>query len=179
MSLQASGLVLAWVAILLLVLAMTGLIRQVRELTATVRATATNASGSGVVGPPEESLVGARVEELDAVLSRFGRPLGLVFASAGCSNCSSRLEELGALLGTNGTNGHHPRVVVLRRTPRDAAEAEAPGMPELVDPALFEALRVTVTPSAVAIDDEGVVAGVVTLGSRAAVEEFAHVMKEL
>lgn len=177
MSFQASALLLAWAAIVLLALALTGLIRQLRYLTMSLEGGRT-----GVVGASPErarsglaAAAGSRPPGIEDLLSTHGSPLGIVFASDACRSCEARLDELRQVV--NGAD----RLIVIRRRPAEAPAAgtSRAGFPEVHGPGLFDAFGVTVTPTAFAVGDDGSIVDSVFLSSKTAVEQFTTMMKEL
>jgi hypothetical protein len=132
---EQSALILAWAAILLLALAMSGLMRQVHALTAqhggSHRALG---SATGMLAPDIPGLHAG------------GRSL-LLFVDRGCSSCDQALDALAASTG----NGDAIRVALYRGDPppaRDALVTVGHAEP------IFAALGVTVTPTAVALDEQ-------------------------
>jgi hypothetical protein len=88
MSFQSTALLLAWVAIALLALAVSGLIRQLRS-----------------VGLPTNrflptSIVGGLAPPLGDGSADWPKPTILLFVSAECRVCQDRLNELDAIVET-------------------------------------------------------------------------------
>jgi protein-disulfide isomerase len=90
MSVQASALILAWITIAMLALA--GLLRQVRALSAQMAQAPARAS----------ALTGAPAPEFQGTALRWDRPTLLLFVSADCSICQERLRDLEALAEQDG-----------------------------------------------------------------------------
>jgi hypothetical protein len=157
MTVELTAILLAWVAIVLLGLALAGILRQLHELRAQVRPVLRSGGPEpGQPLPPE-----------------FAGTCGLLlFASRTCGACARVLPEAArvARLHSNWS------VEVLYRGEPDAVDL--PGVRVRgAQHALFEALDVSVTPFAVIIADGQVVAGAPT-GSPAALRALVSGTEE-
>lgn len=154
MSIEVSAIVLAWIAIILLGFAMSGLLRQVRFLT--------HQAGKRVERFP---LVGEHVAPVDS--RSWSAPTVLVFARGDCEVCERRLAEVDALAQSesevrfvaifadypNGFTGS--RIDVVRN-----------------DEAAFSRFKVPVVPFGVVVGSGGLVVDAGPLGSTEAVERL-------
>lgn len=159
MSFQTSALILSWIAILLLALVVSGLVRQVHALS------------SGAVRHRPES-VGLRPGSPAPGLARLGPvppavPLVLLFLDAECGTCAEVLAEASA------------RADAARVEFRALYRGDAPEHPTgLPFPALggqaelFERYDALVTPFATVVDPAGRVRRAEPLGSRAALRHL-------
>ncbi len=153
MSFQTSALLLSWVAILLLALVVSGLVRQVHALT-------TGAGGTAPqrVGP----VVGAPAPRFDVLAPARPGPLVLVFAGEGCRTCTTLLPDAAGRAG--------PGVTVRVLYP-DAVPADAPGPSGAIasvrggSAELFRVYQVVATPYAVLVGADGRVAEALPVGS--------------
>jgi hypothetical protein len=152
MSFQTSALILSWVAILLLALVVSGLIRQVHALS------------SGVVRPVES--VGLRPGAAAPGLSLLGvgaaGPVLLLFLSADCRTCAAVLDE------AVRHAGHGVPLRVLYAGPIPAASAGLPVPVHGEAAELFERYDAIATPFAVLVDRSGRVDRSEPVGSAAA-----------
>jgi hypothetical protein len=148
MSFEMTALLLAWVAILLLALVVSGLIRQVHELTR---------------GPQTPGLglpVGMAAPDLDR-LGSADLPTLLLFLSADCGVCPGVLNEAAVLAHEDG----NPAV--------QAVYAGAPGDTSVADhvrvhgdqATLFDTYQVPATPFAVLVDQAGRISASAPVGS--------------
>jgi thiol-disulfide isomerase/thioredoxin len=166
MTFEASAIILAWVAILLLAFAMSGLLRQVHSLFALLQ------GGQTAVGPA----LGSRAPRLDGLDGEAGwlQPTILIFADSNCPSCERILSELpdlaeahsgslqfAAVFAKDSNGFTHPHILVLTR------ESTA-----------FSDFRVTATPFAVAVTTNGRIAGTGLVGSITALEQFIHDSQE-
>lgn len=163
MSFQTSALILSWIAILLLALTVSGLVRQVHALS------------SGAVQRRPES-VGLRSGEPAPDFARLAPtsssgPLVLLFLEPGCGTCTEVLAE---------ASGHVDRPGVdLRVLYRDEPPTQASGLPVTVlggEAALFERYDAIATPFATVVDRSGRVLRSGPVGSRAALR---HLLDEI
>ena len=158
MSFLASALIVTWVAILLLALVVSGLVRQVHGLTS-------GAAGSAVLGPRP----GTRAPEYRRLAAGATGTLVLLFLAEDCRSCAEVLDETARLATGTAEAGVLPRA--LYRTVPDPPPA-AP-FPVLTEAArLFDAYDVPVTPFAVVVDADGRVRRSVPVGSAAALREL-------
>jgi hypothetical protein len=166
MSFQATALILTWIAVLLLGLVVSGLVRQVHQLSSGV------VRRAGQVGPA----IGSPAIALDRLgLDRLGvdrlgvdrlgvdrsAPALLLFLSAGCRTCADVLDEAAALDGRTGASirALYPGDVPATAPPIQAYGGQAE---------LFERYDAVATPFAVLVGPDGRVAGSGPLGSRQA-----------
>lgn len=158
MTFTTSALIASWVAILLLGLVVSGLVRQVHRLSRgrphTVRAAGSLGIGSGSRAP--------EVAEL------FGDDLGtggvLLFLSADCRTCRDVLAEAGRW-SRRAEAGPAFRALYAGPAPREALEGDGPVRVREERDDLFTTYDAIATPFAVAVDGEGRVLRSVPLGS--------------
>ncbi|MEU2429181.1 hypothetical protein ABZ611_06605 [Streptomyces sp. NPDC007861] len=159
MDFTTSALIVSWAAIALLALVVSGLVRQVHQLSRTQ--TAQHRPGrvgiaSGASAP------GLDAAGLDGLLAP-GRPAVLLFLDADCRTCGQVLAEAGAWTARRG-NAATARVVGLYAgTAPGAGEAAVPVLGDR--PELFAAYDIPATPYAVAIDPDGRIARSEPLGT--------------
>lgn len=154
MSFQTSALILSWVAILLLALVVSGLIRQIHALSAG------GGQRPGSLGP----LPGAPAPGVDRLAPDRRRPVVLLFLSADCRTCAEALDEAGRA----GPDGVPLRVLYAGAGP---AVGDLPLPVDTGQAELFERYDVIVTPFAVVVDRTGLVVSAEPVGSRAALRE--------
>ncbi|SCL73384.1 hypothetical protein [Micromonospora peucetia] len=159
MSFQTSALILSWIAILLLALTVSGLVRQVHALS------------SGAVQRRPES-VGLRPGAPAPGFARLAPvapavPLVLLFLEPDCGTCTEVLAE---------ANDHVDRPgLEFRVLYRDAPSERAAGLPITVlggQAELFERYDALATPFATVVDQAGRVLRAEPLGSRAALRRL-------
>ncbi|MDQ3381116.1 MAG: hypothetical protein M3546_12505 [Actinomycetota bacterium] len=164
MSFELTAVLFAWLAIGLLGLALSGLLRQMHELRTSLMPRAVS------IGPGQEEGPPPVVPELaptkaDVTIALFSDP-----DCASCSRLLPLFESLAAasnraefailLAGAgSGVDGDHVRLM--------QGQAE-----------LFEKLRIPVTPFAVAVDASGVVSGGSPVGSEPLLESFVRSMTD-
>lgn len=137
-----SALVLAWVAILLLALGMSGLMRQLHQL-------GNPHSAEPLIGP----LIGATLANLNETVIRPGRESVILFAEASCDSCEAVLPALGTIARTLPDTSF---AIVLPNTGRPSnSPSDVTVHENRLD--LFELVQVPATPFAVALDENGVV----------------------
>ena len=171
MDFMTSALIASWVAIVLLALVVSGLVRQVHQLsrgaTSPVRAPARPGPAAGSAAPEAAELLGPRRGEGGVLL----------FLSANCRTCTGVLAE--ARKAAAAQDG--PALAALYAGPApDHADhgtgASAAGVPVVPVHAgrddLFAAYDAVATPFAVAVDGAGRVLRAVPLGSAAALPEL-------
>lgn len=154
MSFQTSALILSWVAILLLALVVSGLVRQVHALS------------TGLAGPTAPPATvglrpGAPAPGLDE-LGAAGGPLLLLFLSADCRTCAGVLGE--AVRHAGGEVAL--RVLYAGAIPAAAAGLLVPVHGEAAE--LFDRYDAIATPFAVVVDGAGRVQRSEPVGSPAA-----------
>jgi hypothetical protein len=149
MSFQTSALILSWVAIALLALVVSGLVRQVHTLSA----------GPARPAEPVGLAPGAAAPGLDLLAAGASGPVLLLFLSADCRTCTGVLAEA----------ARHTGAVTLRAL--YAGPAPATDLPVSVhggQAALFERYDAIATPFAVLVDPSGRVVRSEPVGSPAA-----------
>jgi hypothetical protein len=162
MSFQTTALVLAWVAIVLLGLALSGLLRQIHLLRL------------GQVRPQLHSgpVVGMPAPELGRD-NRRPRTAVLLFSDRGCASCDRLLPEFEALAreddglefkvlfpgSPNGFESGHVDIL--------GGQAET-----------FARFRIPATPYGVAVDSEGTVAAAGPIGSSSLLREFVGSLRK-
>jgi hypothetical protein len=152
MSFQTSGLILSWIAILLLALVVSGLVRQVHALSGS------GTLSQGSLGPRP----GSRAPALDRLAPDRATPMVLLFLSRDCRTCAEVLEEAGSA----GRDGVMLRALYGGEAPAGAVDS---GVSVHADQAeLFERYDAIVTPFAVVVDRAGRVVRSEPIGSRAA-----------
>jgi hypothetical protein len=154
MSFEASALVLAWVAIVLLALGLAGLLRQVQLLSR--GRVAEGAPGTAPAHTPRD-LVGFRLPRqgpLAELVDPAAHRTVLAFVSPGCPSCTQTLEQLAA--APDVTAGS-VAVVAVSTGSCDPAEAALGGAGRCVPQgrSLLEQLRVPATPYLVAVGSDG------------------------
>ena len=157
MSFQTSALILSWIAILLLSLVVSGLVRQVHALS------------SGAVGRPAS--VGLRPGSPAPRFRDLAPPspatLVLLFLDQGCATCAHLLDEA----ADQGQRTEAVlRVLYREAVPPQAAELPMTVLGEQAD--LFDRYDVVATPFAVVIDDAGRVRRSEPVGSQVALRQL-------
>ena len=155
MSFQTSALILSWIAILLLALVVSGLIRQVHALSAG------GGRRPGSLGPPP----GSPALGVGRLAPDRRWPVVLLFLSEDCRTCAEALDEA----GRTGPGGVPLRVLYAGAAP--AAAADLPVGVDARQAELFERYDVIVTPFAVVVDRSGRVVSAEPVGSRAALRD--------
>lgn len=157
MSFQTSALILSWVAILLLALVVSGLVRQVHALS------------TGLVRPSESVGLrpGAPAPGLDLLAPSRAGPVLLLFLSPDCRTCTAVLDEA---IGRAGRDALTIRVLYAGPVPAATAEppAELPIALHGGAAELFERYDAIATPFAVLVDPDGRVIRSEPVGSPAA-----------
>lgn len=157
MDFVTSALLVSWVAIALLALVVSGLVRQVHQL-----------SRGGVARSPGRLGVtpGSRAPHAGDLLAE-GQETLLLFLSADCRTCSDVLTEAERLVEGPSDSPH------VRAVYADAAPTSATTVPVLDHrPDLFTAYDAIATPFAVIVDATGRVARSEPLGSPSALTEL-------
>lgn len=159
MSFQTSALILSWIAILLLALTVSGLVRQVHALSS---GAAPRRPGSVGLRPGAPAPGFARLAPAVPTV-----PLVLIFLDAACGTCAEVLTE---------ANGHVDRPgLELRVLYRDDVPARATALPVTVlggQAELFDRYDAVATPFATVVDRSGRVLRAEPLGSRAALRRL-------
>jgi hypothetical protein len=151
MSLEASLLLLAWLAIALLAFGMAGIVGQLRRSAEPARRVALGPE-LGTAVPP---------------LLELARPTGgaiLYFMESQCDPCHRLLAAIERHGDSRG------EFILTPSTPGTISAAGVPVLPDQSD--LFEALDIPATPYGVAIDARGAVAQTALLSSEVALETF-------
>lgn len=155
MDFVTSALILSWIAILLLALVVSGLIRQVHQLSRDKRPAARVGVSTGTVASDAGELLG-------------GSRGVLLFLSPHCSVCSDVLEEAGQWI-TAGDNPPNIQAVYA------ADAAEHPVVTTVANrDDLFKRYDVVVTPFAVVVDDAAVVTRSEPIGSTTALRQLLN-----
>ncbi|SCL27580.1 hypothetical protein GA0074692_2375 [Micromonospora pallida] len=159
MSFQTSALILSWIAILLLALVVSGLVRQVHALS------------SGMVQRPPEAVglpAGATAPGFARLApTPLAVPLVLLFLDPDCGTCGEVLAEAAGRVSRGGPE--------FRALYRDSASPRAAGLPITVldgQAELFERYDVLATPFATVVDPAGRVLRAEPIGSRAALRRL-------
>jgi thiol-disulfide isomerase/thioredoxin len=164
MSVQASALILAWIAIAMLALAMSGLLRQVRALSAQTTQPSARAS----------ALTGAPAPEFQGTTLQWDRPTLLLFVTSDCKVCQERLRELESLAEQDGDLSY---VAVF---PGSADDLHSQRLQVLQNQsAAFSRFSIPVTPFGVVVTPGGVVAHAAAVGSSSALHQLTGTAKGL
>ena len=157
MSFQTSALILSWIAILLLALVVSGLIRQVHALSA------------GTVGRPGP--VGLRPGSPAPRFRDLAPPspatLVLLFLDSGCATCDHLLDEVTEQIPRTDAVF---RVLYRQTVPPHAADLPMTVLGEQAD--LFDRYDAIATPFAVVIDATGRIRRSEPVGSRVALRQL-------
>ena len=154
MSFQTSALLLSWVAILLLALVVSGLVRQVHALT--------RGTLPGAALPRVGPVVGGPAPRFDALAPDVPGPLLLMFAGEGCRTCTTLLPEAAERAGPGLTiRVCYPGPVPADAPPPGGAIATVHGD----EAELFRLYQVVATPYAVLVGVDGRVAESLPVGS--------------
>jgi hypothetical protein len=162
MTFEGSALILAWLAIALLALAMSGLVRQVRALS-------TQPRGGRLQQSP---LVGSAAPELPG--QGWTRPTVLLFVAADCDVCKARLADLEALAAANGEAV--ACAAVFAGEPNGFASSRVKVLGH--QRSAFDRFRVPITPFGVVVTARGIVSYVAPVGSSRVVDELGQKAKE-
>jgi hypothetical protein len=163
-SFEQSALLLAWVAIVLLAFAMSGLLRQVHALTQAMQ------RGRTLAGGPTTGMTAPKIGDADGA-----RRSVLLFVDHGCSSCD---EAIATLARERQANSHDDAYVVLYR---NAPNGGPPPPDVTVVPhaaRLFDDLNVVVTPTLVVLDERRQVIASAPVGSRDALNEFMTFVRQ-
>lgn len=159
MSFEATALVLAWVAILVLALALSGLIRQVRAMSLRPR----------MVSLPSENTVGTTLSFNGSLISNGETSTTvLMFVTAGCKTCDARLGDLEKAADIESQNISIAAVFPhaangTRRTRIKVLEHQEH---------VFDQMRIPVTPFGVVLSKDGVVTHAAPVGSSEALGQL-------
>ncbi|MGW1542015.1 hypothetical protein ACWCPM_17585 [Streptomyces sp. NPDC002309] len=159
MDFTTSAVIVSWVAIALLALVVSGLVRQVHQLSRAQPhrpgrvGLATGASAPGLTTPGPDGLLPA------------DRAALLLFLDADCGTCGQVLAEARAWTVRQGDGAPQVLGLYAGPAPRDA-ESAVPLLGER--PELFAAYDIPATPYAVAVDAQGRIARSEPLGSATA-----------
>ncbi|HVQ91858.1 MAG TPA: hypothetical protein VMU51_12565 [Mycobacteriales bacterium] len=167
MSFQTSALILSWVAILLLALVVSGLVRQVHVLSSGLVRPAGRGGSTGPVGLAP----GALAPGLDLLGTDRSGPVLLLFLSADCHTCSAVLTEAAHLTGSARLTGAAQDAGDLSVRALYAGPAPATDLGIGVyggQAELFERYDAIATPFAVLVDPSGRVVRSEPVGSPAA-----------
>jgi hypothetical protein len=157
MSFQTSALILSWIAILLLALMVSGLVRQVHALSTS------NVGRSGPVGLRP----GSPAPRFRDLAPPSPATLVLLFLDHGCATCDQLLDEV----AEEAQRTH----AVLRVLYRDTVPAQATELPVTVlgeQADLFDRYDAIATPFAAVIDETGRIQRSEPLGSRMALRRL-------
>lgn len=151
MSVLVAALVLAWVCLILLVLAMAGMLRQIRELQADV---------AELTPRGRRPLVGTQLEALAS-----GTRTVLLVLTPGCGFCEVAYRMVAEFAATRPQH----RVEVLSH--RAVDWFTDPSLPVRVDERLFAELDVPWAPAVLVVDASGTVVTARPIGSEEALRE--------
>lgn len=150
MDFMTSALIVSWLAILVLALVVSGLIRQVHQLSKSMSVSPTRVGlQPGAAAPGARDLIGA------------GGGV-LLFVSPGCRSCVEALDEAATWHADTGGE-------ILAVSATAVLDTTVPAVPDRPD--LFERYDAIATPFAVVIDADGTVVRSEPVGSRAAVRD--------
>lgn len=161
MDFTTSAVIVSWAAIALLALVVSGLIRQVHQLSRTQPHRPGRVGIAPGAAAPGLDAVRSDAAGLDGLLTR-GRAGLLLFLDADCRTCGEVLAEAGAWTVRQGAAA--PAVFGLYAGAGPEAD-EGPVPVREHRPELFTAYDIPATPYAVAIDPEGRIARSEPLGS--------------
>jgi hypothetical protein len=157
-TLEQSALLLSWIAIVLLALGMSGLLRHVVDL----RAQLSQGGFGGILRP---GLQAPRIPEL----GDWSRPSLLIFADADCPVCRSLTPTIEALAAAHG----ECEFMVLY--PREAPVEDRFGPRILSNQrAIFDEYRIGFTPFAVGVGEAGLVTDMAPVGSERLLVQFVE-----
>ncbi len=162
MSLESSALIVAWIVIVLLSLAVAGIIRQVRYLSAQPGRALTMAQATPLVGRPAPVADGG--PEIEP-----GKPNVLLFASGDCQVCTDRFADLDAVAV------NRPGVVFSLVVAGEAKSfrSESGKIRVFANAGSYLArFEVPVTPFGVVVGSDGLISAATPLGSKAAVQDL-------
>lgn len=151
MSVLVAALVLAWVCLILLVLAMAGMLRQIRELQSDVA----QLSPRG-----RRPLVGRRLDELAGDTSTV-----LLVLTPGCGFCEVAYDIVAEIARA------HPRTRFEALSFRNVDWSTRPSLRVRVDERLFAELDVPWAPALLVVDPSGTVVSARSIGSEESLRE--------
>ncbi|MPZ66541.1 MAG: hypothetical protein GEU83_13865 [Pseudonocardiaceae bacterium] len=151
MSVLVAALVLAWVCLILLVLAMAGMLRQIRELQADV---------AQLTPRGRRPLVGRQLDALAGDTSTV-----LLVLSPGCGFCEVAHRMVAEFAAA------HPQIRFEALSFRAADWPADPSLPVRVDERLFAELDVPWVPALLVVDGSGTAASARPIGSEEALRE--------
>jgi hypothetical protein len=157
-SFEQSALMLAWIALVLLAFAMSGLMRQIQAVTRAIH------GGRSLVAGPTTGLLAPRIPQLDGAAESV-----LLFVEPGCSSCDQALTTISRAAARSTDNRAY---VVLYR---DSApeDGEQPGVATVSYASrMFEALNVAITPTIVVLNEHRRVAASAPVGSPEMLEQL-------
>lgn len=160
MSFSASLTVILWLVVLVLVCAMAGMLRQIRELQLVIRADAAASTGPAILDTAQEF----RDSE---------RPTAVLFVESTCATCDLLQVRLPGL--TRATSGRLHLVVVFSDIPPQQKQQrlEAVDVSVMVDRSdLHAKYSVVATPHALLVDRAGRIVMSEPVGSMEAFDEF-------
>jgi hypothetical protein len=164
MSFETAVLILAWIAILLLALAMSGLLRQLHHLQAH------GGSSAQRVGPAP----GTRSPIWPLLEAKPERPMIVLFGDRSCETCQlirPQVQRFAQGLGDRAD------LLWVTRT-RDEELEDGAGVTFKVDPKAFDEFNIPLVPAAVAISRDGIVIDAEPVGSplrlSGFLERFTH-----
>jgi hypothetical protein len=157
LSFEATALLLAWVAIVLLAFAMSGLLRQVHALT----------TGAAQTRPQVGPAVGSQAPAVLLDGNGSSRPSALLFVDGHCETCGEILPEIERIARAEGT----PRLALLFP---DTAQTVRGGAVKVFQhqAALFDRFRIPATPFGVMVGTDGTVIAAEPIGSTTSLREF-------
>jgi hypothetical protein len=168
MTFLTSVVLLELVAIAILGLAVSGLVRQVRFLSSASRAGPGLATAGTMNG-----LVGRRAAEIGGLNLERGRPAILLFGSGNCQVCDERFADLDELaIGRQDTDFR----IVLQGSTNRSWSNRVKVLEDRRD--IFASLEIPVTPFGIAISSEGLISEARPLGSPEAVRELVGSTRE-
>lgn len=155
MSFQTSALIVTWVALLLLALVVSGLVRQVHQLSAGTRR-------ARQAGPRP----GSPAPHLDAIAPAL--PALLLFLDANCRTCADVLDEAGTVAGGRGLPVH----ALYAGPVPGGLPASGPTIVHARQQRLFTAYDAIATPYAVLVGADGRIDRAGPVGSRSALGDL-------
>jgi hypothetical protein len=156
-SLEATSILLAWVAIALLAFAMSGLLRQVQQLQA-------GTLGARILGPEIGSL--PRTTLADG--RSWARQTVLLFLDATCESCG----QIADALDHHAHGSADLELVAIYPGPGNGTAASVQVLEHQQQ--LFTDYRIPATPFGVRVDARGIVVAAAPLGSVSALDSFVQ-----
>jgi thiol-disulfide isomerase/thioredoxin len=158
MSFSAAALTLSWLAIALLALAMAGLLRQVREIGASLQ-------GGGL---RTDALGDDFVPEIDDLVPP-GKDAVVLFVDSDCEGCREVLPTLGKI--ASSTSADLGFAAIFAGQQQDV-EIPGPVAVRTGGGSLFGRLKIPLTPFAVVVDDQRKIVQAAPIGSPELLEVF-------